>query len=339
MAEARGEILAYLNSDDLLRPGAVARVVEHFRDRPACDLVYGRDAMIDQCGNYSGMYPTADYSFERLVECCCISQPAAFWRKRLADQVGPFDESLQLVMDYDYWLRADRSGGALEHIPDVLAQTRLHRQTKSSGGGDAAAHHRRYYRELFEVCFRHAGYVSSQYIYKWLFTSVFNVHPWTWRFEPDIVRVVQCWYHFRHRCKLGRRAAIRLTYDAQRPHMRPFLRRLFGTLKPPSLRRAPDRVKLTPDLLIGPELSVRHPGGPARITGIPLRDSVLRVFRGNDELAAVPLRANEVADVCVEIPAAGQVRVTFSESEQLPDGRRVSFKLQGTTLFTERDAA
>ena len=47
MTQARGTVRAYLNSDDLLRPGAVSRVVEHFREHPGCDLVYGRDALID----------------------------------------------------------------------------------------------------------------------------------------------------------------------------------------------------------------------------------------------------------------------------------------------------
>lgn len=97
--------------------------------------MYGRDALIDADGGYLGMYPTADYSFETLVDCCCISQPATFWRKRLSDRIGPFDESLQLVMDYEYWLRADRAGGDIEHISDVLASTRMHRQTKTSGSG------------------------------------------------------------------------------------------------------------------------------------------------------------------------------------------------------------
>jgi hypothetical protein len=98
-------------------------------------------------------------------------------------------------------------------------------------------------------------------------------------------------------------------------------------------------VKLEPDLWLGPELTVSHAGGPLQLAGVPNRDMVLRVYCGSDELAAVPLRANEPADVCIEAPTAGVLRITFSASEQLPDGRRVSFRLHGTTLFRERDAA
>lgn len=341
MATARGEIRAYLNSDDLLRPGAVSRVVRHFRERPACDLVYGRDAFIDADGCYIGSYLTADYSFERLVECCCISQPATFWRARLADRVGPFDESLYLVMDYDYWLRADRAGGTLEHIPEVLAHTRIHRDAKSSGSGQAESHQRRYYRELFAVSNRHAGYVSSHYVHSWLRAAVFNAHPWTKRHEELITRVVQTWYHNRYRRGKNRLRALLSVLAGERPHVLPFLRRQYSVLNPRGLFRSKPLppVELGPDLWLGPELTVAHPGGPVRLAGVPVASGVLRVSRGSAEVAVVELHAGEPADVCVEIPGPGPVRLTFSDSELLPDGRRVSFQLHGTTLFTERAVA
>ena len=81
-AEARGEIRAYLNSDDLLRPGAVRRVVDHFRDHPVCDLVYGRDALIGADGRYLGMYPTEEYSFDALADCV-LYQPAGRVQRRI----------------------------------------------------------------------------------------------------------------------------------------------------------------------------------------------------------------------------------------------------------------
>lgn len=339
MAQARGEIRAYLNSDDLLRPGAVRRVVEHFAARPACDLVYGRDALIDAGGRFLGMFPTAEYSFEALADRCCISQPAAFWRKRLADAIGPFDPALHLVMDYDYWLRAGAAGMSLEHIPDVLAHTRMHRQTKTSGAAPGA-HRERFYRELFDVCLRHAGYVSSRYVHAWLQASVFHARPWTRRYEDLVVRVVQTWYHNRYRRgKRPWRAALSVLNN-ERSFVLPFVRRQVAALNPLNWFRArpPARVELDPDLWLGPELELTHAGGPVRLSGVAARDLVLRVYRDESEVAAVPLRADEPADVCVDAPA-GPLRLAFSESEVLPDGRRVSFRLHGTTLFDERSAA
>lgn len=344
---ATGEVFAYLNSDDLLRPGAVARAVDHFRARPACDLVYGRDALIDARGSFLGMYPTADYSFERLVGRCCVSQPAAFWRRRIADRVGPFDESLKLVMDYDYWLRVDRAGGVLEHIPDVLAHTRIHRDAKSSGGGTAAAHARAFYHEVFAVSFRHAGYVSSDYVHLWLYTLL-NRHPWARRYKDHLVYLAQHWYHRRYRT---RQALWPLLWDVFRDRPRGLSRVVgghlleqLGPLDPRRLwrRRRTPPVPLEPDLWLEPEVTVAHAGGPLRLTGVPARDAVLRVFRGADEVAAFPLRAGETADLCADVPPdpkGAPLRLVFSDAEPLPDGRTVAFRLLGTTLFTERDVA
>ena len=341
MADARGEIRAYLNSDDLLRPGAVSRVVEHFRARPGCDLVYGRDALIDADGGYLGMYPTAEYSFEALADCCCISQPATFWRARLADRIGPLDESLQLVMDYEYWLRADRAGGKIEHVSDVLASTRMHRQTKTSGAGKPGSFHERFFREVFAVSLKHAGYVSPKYVYGWLNAAVFNARPWTRRHEDQITRVVQTWYHNRYRCHKKRWRAAASVLANERRFVVPFLRRQVSAVNPRNwFRAAPlSPVKLASDLWLGPELTLAHAGDPVRLAGVASRDSVLRVYRGDAEVAAVQLRANEPADVCVDAPGGGPLRITFSDSELLPDGRRVSFKLHGTTLFSERAVA
>jgi glycosyltransferase involved in cell wall biosynthesis len=341
MAEARGEIRTYLNSDDLLRPGAVGRVVEHFRARPDCDLVYGRDALIEADGRYLGMYPTAEYSFERLADACCISQPAAFWRARLADRIGPFDESLTLVMDYEYWLRADRAGGKFEHVADVLAHTRIHRQTKTSGGGRASTFHERFYRELWAVCLRHVGYVSSRYVHAWLQAAVFNRRPWTLRYEDLITRVVQTWYLNRYRHRKTRLKTALSVLNTERRFVLPFVKRQVSALNPRSwLRAAPEpAVKLAPDLWLGPDVTLPHPGGPVRLAGVPSRDAVLRIYKGEAEVAAVELRADEPADVCVDVPGAGPVRLTFSDSDLLPDGRRVSFKLHGTTLLDERAVA
>lgn len=321
MRQARGEIRAYLNSDDLLHPGAVRRVVEHFERNPACDLVYGRDALVDVDGAFLGMFPTADYSLEALTDACCISQPAAFWRKRVADAIGPFDESLHLVMDYDYWLRAGAAGLTFQHIPDVLAHTRMHRQTKTSGAAPGA-HRDRFYRELFDACLRSVGYVSSRYVHAWLYASVFPNRPFLKRHEDAVVRVVQTWYHNRYRCRKARWRAALSVLNNERGHL----------LNPRTWFRAgPAKAVVGPDLWLGPESEFAHAGGPLRLAGVPARDGVLRVYREQTEVAVIPLKADELAEVSVEVPG-GRLRLAFSDSEQLPDGRRVSFKLHGTTL-------
>jgi glycosyltransferase involved in cell wall biosynthesis len=151
LARARGDIFAYLNSDDVLLPGAVAAVVRYFREQPEWDLIYGNAYFIDVEDRVLGNYPTAAYSFARLLESCCICQPAAFWRRRIAERVGPFDAELHFAMDYDYWMRIDRAGGQLVHVPETLACSRLYAQTKT------LSRRLDVYREILQTCVKHAG--------------------------------------------------------------------------------------------------------------------------------------------------------------------------------------
>lgn len=153
----KGEVLAYLNSDDILLPYAIQTVVNYFNNNPECDMLYGRADYIDVNGNITGTYNTAEYSFERLMTDCCVCQPAAFWQRRIVDRIGPFDISLQTAMDYEYWLRMARFGGIIHHIQDNLAQSRLHEDAKT------LAMRGKIYEEIFEICERHGGYVSFSY--------------------------------------------------------------------------------------------------------------------------------------------------------------------------------
>jgi hypothetical protein len=157
-ARTHGEIRAYLNSDDVLAPGAVEKVVAYFLAHPNWDLVYGRAHFIDEGGHITGTYPTAPYSFRRLVEDNCLCQPAVFWRAALAEKVGPFDEHLHCCMDYDYWLRIATSGGHLAHVENLLANSRLYPDTKT------LSCRLQMYQESIAVCRRWAGFVPHGHI-------------------------------------------------------------------------------------------------------------------------------------------------------------------------------
>src|SRR5262249_4541516 len=154
--------------------GAISKVVQHFQKRPACDLVYGRDAYVDVEERYLGWFPTTDYSFETLIDNCCISQPAAFWRDRIMKLAGTFDESLYSIMDYEYWMRLDRAGAIIEYLPELLASTRIHPEAKTSGGYE---YQTRRFREMFRSSTKHAGYVSRANLQGWLQSCIFSRWP------------------------------------------------------------------------------------------------------------------------------------------------------------------
>jgi glycosyltransferase involved in cell wall biosynthesis len=162
LRRANGDIVAYLNSDDVLLPGAISAAVAHFENNPDWDLLYGKAYDIDEQDNVLREFPTAPYDLDRLLQSCCICQPAAFWRRRVLDCVGFFDDSLHFAMDYDYWLRIDRAGCELSHVPEFLACSRIHPAAKTQ------ACRLQVYREILEVSRRHAGDASfSQYYAYW----------------------------------------------------------------------------------------------------------------------------------------------------------------------------
>ncbi|MCM2400150.1 glycosyltransferase [Rhizobium sp. S153] len=181
-----GDILAYLNSDDILLPDALETVVGFFNNHPECDMVYGNADYIDAEGAVIGKYNTASYSFERLMQDCCVCQPAAFWRRRIAQRIGPFDASLQTAMDYEYWLRMATSGAIIYHTDSKLAQSRLHEDAKTLAMRGVI------YGEVFAICEKHGGYVSlSYYNGLWAYRLY---EAWSWgpklrRFLPHIHRI------------------------------------------------------------------------------------------------------------------------------------------------------
>ncbi len=133
LARARGEIVAYLNSDDVYYDGALASVLEAFRRHPDADVVYGDADLIDAEDRVLRRYPTEEWSLERLKLVCYLCQPAVFVRRRVIDRFGPFDANLHYCMDYEYWLRLGHLGLRFHRIPVRLAASRLHPDTKTLG--------------------------------------------------------------------------------------------------------------------------------------------------------------------------------------------------------------
>lgn len=125
-----GEIIGWLNSDDVYLPGAFAVVLDHFERNPATQVLYGRAVNIDEADAMIDDYPTEPWNFARLCQACFISQPAVFFRRSLFERLGGLDETLQYGMDYELWLRWG-SGIPFVHLPARLAGSRVYADNKT----------------------------------------------------------------------------------------------------------------------------------------------------------------------------------------------------------------
>ena len=134
-----GEIVGFINGDDLLTPGTAERVVTFFREHPDIDLVYGQIEWIDRDGKPSGIHCGRIRSLPEMLDIYNVwwrkrqwVQPEVFFRRSLWEKVNGFDTRWNLAFDYDFWVRCIIAGARTAHIPEVLARFRIHSGQKSS---------------------------------------------------------------------------------------------------------------------------------------------------------------------------------------------------------------
>ena len=138
LARATGDVVGWLNGDDLLMPHAAAAAATVLTAHPRAVGVYGDCACVDQYGAFTRYFTQIeDFSRWRLRNCAdFIPQPACFFRRAALLEVGPLDTTLHYALDWDLWCRLSRLGD-FRYLPDVLAANREHADTKTSTGGAA----------------------------------------------------------------------------------------------------------------------------------------------------------------------------------------------------------
>lgn len=128
-----GTIMAFLNSDDLLLPGALATVAEFFSKHPTVDVVYGHRVIIDENDKEVGRWVLPPHDAEILRWADWIPQETMFWRRSAWERVGGhIDTSFQFALDWDLLLRFQDAGLRLHRIPRFMGAFRIHPSQKTS---------------------------------------------------------------------------------------------------------------------------------------------------------------------------------------------------------------
>ncbi|HZW03331.1 MAG TPA: glycosyltransferase family 2 protein [Anaerolineaceae bacterium] len=129
-ARAGGEIIAWLNSDDVYLPGAVRRAVAALQSDPTLAMVYGDVRSIDGEGQTIGHMRYADWGLDGLMAFRIIGQPGVFMRREAFASAGGLDLSYHYLLDHHLWLRVAQQG-SIRHVPEEWAAARFHAGAKN----------------------------------------------------------------------------------------------------------------------------------------------------------------------------------------------------------------
>jgi glycosyltransferase involved in cell wall biosynthesis len=139
MDRTSGEIMAYLNSDDVLLPGSLRYVARYFSEHPKVDAVYGHRVLIDEKDREIGRWVLPRHGDEILSWADFVPQETLFWRRRIWDEIGGrMDEEFRFALDWDLLLRFRDAGARIVRVPRFLGGFRVHDDQKTNTHWDTA---------------------------------------------------------------------------------------------------------------------------------------------------------------------------------------------------------
>lgn len=127
---ARGEIIAWLNSDDMYLPGTITEVVEIFQVNPQAGMVYGDAVSADGGGQLLNELRFETWGVRDFLQFRMICQPAVFMKRSIMEKIGFLDSSYHFFLDHQLWIRIARETNLI-HQPRIWAVSRYHPLAKN----------------------------------------------------------------------------------------------------------------------------------------------------------------------------------------------------------------
>jgi len=180
---AKGEILAWINSDDTYNPGAVGEAVKYLVNHPEVALVYADCNFIDEEDRIIGKFNSAQTDIRRLRRGYVhIPQQTMFFRAKYWKELGPLDPSFYFAMDYDLWTRIAAHAPFKYLAGKTWANFRLHTSGKTIAADD------RCWPEMLRVHYRDNGSFFSVIVAKYYLRKI--IGPlWKWRIKRTSTKI------------------------------------------------------------------------------------------------------------------------------------------------------
>jgi len=209
LQRAKGDIIGWLNSDDVYYPAMVAAAAEYLASHPGIDVVYGDANHIDEEDRIIEAYPTEAWDLQRLMNVCYVCQPAVFFRRRVVERFGLLKERLHFCLDYEYWLRLGLGGASFGRMRQVLAGSRLYAETKTMGSRV------KFHREINNMLRSVLGHVPDRWLFNYAHAvldeggvprtapirfpvfvsalSILSAIRWNRRVSPGMLQLMRTW--------------------------------------------------------------------------------------------------------------------------------------------------